>query len=233
MLRTAVPRNTQPRRSFLTTGLAAGISAAACAAPARADQALVDRARLTLQALLTDRDYATFQRLLPLARATLIVPNLFKAGLILGAEGGDGLLLARDPARGWSPPAFYAMGGGSIGLQIGVQDAQVVLLIMNEKGLNALTRDQVKLGVDISIAAGPVGAGLDAATTTNLGEDIYSFSKTRGLFGGLSLEGTVIYRRDDFNAAYYGAGATTQTIVFDRRFTNPGAAALIAALPRA
>jgi lipid-binding SYLF domain-containing protein len=133
------------------------------------------------------------------------------------------VLLVRDDKLGWSYPAFYTLAAGSLGLQIGGEVSEVVLTIMSEKALDAVIDNQMKFGGDVSIAAGPLGKGLEAATTTNLDSDVYSFAKTSGLFGGLSLEGAGVLKRDSWNTAYYGAGATPYAILIQRRFTNPNA----------
>ena len=123
------------------------------------------------------------------------------------------------------------MATASFGLQIGFQDAEVIFVIVTTAGLNAVLNNNVKLGVDVSIAVGPVGQGLEGATTTSLGGDIAAFSRTRGLFGGGAFEGAVVIERGDWNSAYYGdAGANARAIVMDRAFTNPGANTLRAAL---
>jgi lipid-binding SYLF domain-containing protein len=163
------------------------------------------------------------------AKAVLIFPELYKGGFILGAEGGRGILCARN-ADGWSQPAFYDLAAGSLGLQIGGQVSEVVLTIMSDKALTAVLDDQLKFGGDMSIAVGPIGKGLGADTTTNFQADVYSFAKTAGLFGGVSFEGAGIIKKDDWNRAYYGQGATPRGIVMEGRFKNPNTNALLKSL---
>jgi lipid-binding SYLF domain-containing protein len=140
------------------------------------------------------------------------------------------VLVVRDAARGWSYPAFYTLAAGSLGLQIGGQVSEVVLTVMSDKALDAVIDNQMKLGGDVSMAAGPLGKGVEASTTTNLEADVYSFAKTAGLFGGVSLEGAGILKRDSWNANYYGSGATPYAILIERRFSNPNAQPLLDAL---
>jgi lipid-binding SYLF domain-containing protein len=206
------------------------------AAPARAaseEQEIVDKARLTAEKLLADKNYGTMQSMLKDAKGILVIPSLLKGAFIFGAEGGTGVLLARTESGGWSYPAFYTMGGASVGFQVGAQASEVILLIMNEGALSAVMRNQIKLGGDVSAAIGPVGAGVEGSTTTNLNADIVAFSSTAGLFGGISLEGSVINGREPLNEAYYGSGATARAILVEGKFVNPGADALRAALAAA
>ncbi len=196
------------------------------AAPARANdqQELVDRAKITVDTLRNDSNLKQpINNLLTRARAVLVFPNLFKAGFILGGEGGSGVLLVKGADGTWSSPAFFGMGSGSLGLQIGAQQSEVMFIIMTEGGLRKILNNSMKLGADASVAVGPVGAGVEAATTANLDRDIYAYSKTVGLFGGGAFEGSVLTPREEWNRAYYGDGATTRAIAIERKFDNYGA----------
>jgi lipid-binding SYLF domain-containing protein len=191
------------------------------------EQALIDDATRTLQNFMADPDMGWFRKYVPRARGILIVPQLLKAGFIIGGEGGSGVLLGKDPQTGtWSPPAFYTMGAGSIGLQIGAEAQEIVLLVMTDKGVNSLLETNVKLGAEASVAAGPKGAGIEAATAPNLSADIVSFSRAKGLFGGAALEGAVVATRKEWNTAYYGQPVTSTDIIVRRAVNAPGAAAL-------
>lgn len=212
----------------LTLALMAIGAGANAASP---QQELVEKAALTAEKIINDPKAPTLRAMLKDAKGVLIVPSLIKGSFILGAEGGSGVLLARDAQGAWSDPAFYTLGAGSIGLQAGVQDSEVVLVIRTQKGLNAILDKPFKLGADGSVAVGPAGgAGVSAGTTAGLGADIYSYAKTRGVFAGLSLDGTAIVKRDSWNAAYYGQGATPRGILIERRFSNPAADRLRRAL---
>ena len=125
----------------------------------------------------------------------MICPRVFKAGFIFGGEGGACVLLARAGNGTWSYPAFYGMGSGSFGLQIGIQDAEFIMMIMTEKGLHAMLDSQFKLGADASLAVATIGVGVQGSTTGALGADIVAFSQSRGLFGGISLEGSLMGQR--------------------------------------
>jgi len=157
------------------------------------------------------------------ARAVLIVPDLVKGGFILGAEWGTGVLLARDSAGRWSGPAFYSVASGSVGLQIGVQDAETVFVIMSEAGLRAVMENRFKAGANAGVAVAHVGGGAHAATTSNAGADIYAFNKAVGVYGGASLDGSGLLPRHSWNAAYYGGNPVPEDIVLNRRLDNPQA----------
>ena len=204
------------------------------APPARAvteQEHLVNEAQLTLEKLLGDENLGNMPDFLNRARAVYIIPALFKGGFVLGAEGGKGVLLAKGSDGSWSSPAFYTMAGGSIGLQIGGQVSEVVLTIMNDDALTAILEDNFKMGGDLSIAIGPLGAGIEAGTTSNFDADVYAFSHAVGLFGGGSLEGSAILTNDDDNQTYYGNTAPPEAILLERRFNNPQSEPLRKLLP--
>lgn len=196
------------------------------ARPAQAqgdEQTLVDRATLAVQEMISQNLSEDPRKALSNARAVMICPRVFKAGFILGGEGGSCVLLARAGNGTWSYPAFYGMGGGSIGFQAGIQDAQFVMMIMTEKGLRAILDSQFKLGADASLAIATIGAGIEGATTGALGADIVAFSQTRGLFGGISLQGSLMGQKSEWNRAYYGREMGSRQIVIDMQASNPGA----------
>jgi lipid-binding SYLF domain-containing protein len=171
-------------------------------AHAQADQQkLVDRAQATLDNFLRDPEMTWLQKHLPQAKALLIAPEVVKAGFIFGGSGGRAVLLARDPQGGkWRGPVFYTMATASVGFQAGVAASENVTMVMTEKGVNSLLATSVKLGGDASVAAGPVGAGAAGDVTT----DFVAFARSKGVYGGLNLDGTVITANDDWNKAYYG-----------------------------
>jgi lipid-binding SYLF domain-containing protein len=134
------------------------------------------------------------------AKAVMIAPEVVKAGFIFGGSGGRAVTVARDAKTGkWAGPAFYAMATASVGFQAGVSVSEVVTLVMTEKGLNSLLAPSVKLGGDASVAAGPIGAGAKSDVVA----DFVSFSRAKGLYGGVNLDGTVIKPSDDWNETYY------------------------------
>lgn len=210
------------RRLFTAAGLA-GLATPAFAQRAVDQQELVDRARAVVERFRVDPDMNVLNRMLVNCKAAVVVPSLVRAGFVLGGEGGSGVACARGPDGTWSPPAFVYLASASVGLQIGVQDAEVILVVMTDNGLNQVTTNEIRLGADASVAAGPVGIGVEAATTLSFGADIYAYSRARGLFGGLSLEGSVMRGRYEYNRAYYGQPYTTREIMIARRGNNPNA----------
>lgn len=226
------------RRQFCLSALtlaAAGLATRPSLADAPSEQQiLVDRARSTVETFTTQSDMEQMRHLLHRARGILIFPEIIKAAFFIGGEGGSGVLVGRDPQTGsWTAPAFYSMGSGSIGFQIGGQISEVVLLIMSEKALSAVISNQVKLGADASVAVGPLGHGVEAATTTALNADIYSFASSKGLFAGVSLAGSVINSRGDWTRAYYGRPLSAGDIVLRRQVEAPAAVPLDQALQQA
>ena len=216
--------------------LVATLLALAAAGPARADsdaEALVEKARLTFESMYNDSNYTELKRQLKLAKAVLIVPSQLKIAFILGGEGGSGVLVAKDANGAWGYPAFYTIGAGSLGLQAGAQMAEAVLVIMTESGLNSIISNQVKLGADLSMAVGPLGAGIGGSTTTSAGADVVTFTRTSGLYLGGSLDGAGIIKRDDWNDGFYGKGSTPHAIIFDGKLSNPKADPLRQALQQA
>ena len=157
-----------------------------------------------------------FVQFIPDAKAVMIFPSVIKAGLFFGGEAGNGLLMARTADGGWSAPAFYTMGAGSFGLQIGAQDTEIILIIRNQGALAAVLKDQAKIGADAGVTAGIYGVGAEASTTTNLGVDVLAFANSKlGGYIGASVEGAIIARRQDLNEAIYGVGMTPDKIVSD------------------
>ena len=196
------------------------------------EQTLVDRATLALQEMMNQSVSHDPRVMLRRARAVMICPRVFKAGFILGGEGGACVLLARAGNGTWSYPAFYGMGSGSVGFQIGIQDSQFIMMIMTERGLNAIMDSQFKLGADASVAVATIGGGVQGSTTGAMGADIIAFSQTRGLYGGISIEGSLMGQRSEWNRAYYGRELATRQIVLDMQATNSGADPLREVLTR-
>lgn len=203
--------------------------------PAEQQQALVDRATLTVQEIMADGDPQAAEdgrSLLRRARAVMICPQVFRAGFIFGGQGGDCVMVARDAAGSWSSPAFYGLASGSVGLQIGMQNMQILMLVMNDRALTALMDSQFKFGADASISVAAVGAGIAGATTSAAGADIVAIARARGLFAGVALEGSLMSARSDWNRAYYGQDVGARQIVVAMEVHNPGADPLRAALMR-
>jgi lipid-binding SYLF domain-containing protein len=214
---------------FIGTALAA---APAQAASVQGQQELVDRATLALGEVLNEDDGGQAHAMLPNARAVMICPRVFRAGFFFGGEGGGCVLLARGGAGSWSAPAFYSMGGGSFGLQAGIQDAEIVMMILTQNGLRAVMDSQFRLGADASVALVTVGGGVEGATAMALDADIVAFARTRGLFAGVSLQGSVMSSDSEGDQVYYGQPVGPIDIVMAMRTNNPGADPLRAALMR-
>ena len=188
---------------------------------------LVDKARLTLESFASDPNMQAFRDLAKKARGMLIAPQVLKGAFIIGGSGGSGVLVARQKLDGpWAGPAFYTIGEASFGLQIGGEASEVILLAMTERGITAFLSNSFKLGGNIGVAAGPVGAGASAASA-NLSADILSFSISKGLYGGISLNGAVVAVREGLNDGYYGKEVTPIDIIIQRDVTNSQAAKLI------
>lgn len=192
-------------------------AAATAADLARESEAVVSAARRTLGRFQADPEMAWFRDHVGASLAVLIVPKRIRAGLIFGGSGGVGVLLARDAASGeWGQPAFYNLGGASIGLQAGGERSEVVFLIQSQAGLDSFLSPKVQLGAEAAVAAGPVGAGAGE----NVSADILTFVRSKGLYAGATLDGTVIQPATDRSAAYYGVDVTATDILVRRLVQN-------------
>ncbi len=218
------------RRNAL--GVLAAAALAGCAtqpvSPAEAERLVAD-ARTTLSNFIRDPDQTWIQDNLGRARALLIAPQVVRAGFIFGGSGGRGVLVARD-GRTWAGPAFYNLATASVGFQAGVDVSEVVIVVMTEKGFNSLLSTSFKIGVDASIAAGPVGAGARSTVTA----DLISFTRAKGLYGGLNLDGTVVSTNVPWNDVFFrGSNLLPPDILIRRTVTNPKAAPLLADVAKA
>ena len=165
------------------------------------------------------------------AEAIAVFPSTLKAGFIFGGHRGRGVISARlEGTSGWSVPAFLTLTGGSFGLQIGCQSVDVVLLIMNRRGLEKLLQSEFKIGGDASAVVGPLGRDLEASTDILLQAEILSYSRTRGLFAGVSLEGSTIRADRDANERFYGDALDSQEVVIDAKAGQPHDAEAVSAL---
>ena len=223
---------------FLVPALFIGTMAAATtplfAAEPIKQKKLVDDSLAALRNFLADPEMTWFQRNLKYTHGLLIIPELIKAGFMFGASGGRGVLVVRDPNTDqWSPPAFYMIGSVSFGLQIGAKASEVMMMVMSAKGLAPLYGSSFKLGGEASVAAGPVGAGAEGATALNLSADYLSFSRSKGVFAGLSLQGAYVYADGEWNGSYYGKLIDPEDILTRGHAADPQADDLIRALNEA
>ena len=195
----------------------------ALSAAASEEQLLVDKARITFESFISDPNMSYLKEHLKEAKGILIVPSLLKAGFIFGGSGGSGVLIVNDAKKGqWSQPAFYTIGSVSFGLQIGGEAAEVIMMLRTQNAVDAMLTTSAKLGGDTSISVGPVGAG----AKSNVMTDIFSFSRSKGAFAGLALDGSVVATRDEWNAKYYGKPASPVDILVTHSVSNPGSAEL-------
>ncbi|MCG6908047.1 MAG: lipid-binding SYLF domain-containing protein [Desulfobacteraceae bacterium] len=208
--------------------------AAAASAGTTPEQALVDKARITLDSFVNDPQMTWLKDNLGQAKGVLIIPDMFKAGFFFGGSGGSGVLLVRDEETGeWRGPAFYILGSVNWGLQIGAQKAEVVMMVMSPAGIRALLSSNFKLGGNASVAVGPMGVGAGGATAPNLSADYLSFSRARGVYAGLILDGAVVKVNHNANLAYFNEEVTPADILTAGRVTNPQAAELLRAVSQA
>lgn len=194
-------------------------------------QSVVDRATLTIQGMMGQQEGRDARQLMSRARGVLVCPQVFQAGFILGGKGGN-CVLSGKLARGWSAPSFYDLSSGSIGLQVGVQDSEVMLIVLTDRGLQALIDDQFQFGGTAGVSFATYGTGVSGGITTALKADIVAFSRSRGLFAGLSLDGSFLSVKSRWNALYYGRPVASQQLVLQGEGQNPGAAPLQEMLTR-
>lgn len=202
----------------------------AAAANTADQQRIVDEARQTYKNFEADPNMEWFPQHLKETKALLIIPTLFKGAFIVGLEGGSGVLLVRDEETGkWSNPAFYTMFSGSFGLQAGIQWPEVILVVRTKKGLDSLLTSSFKLGADVSVAAGPTGAGAKLKTA-----DIYAYARSQGVFVGVSVDGSFISTQEEWNSAYYDKpGVKPHDILVLRNVSNKMAEPLVETLDKA
>jgi len=197
--------------------VSAGASAASRDA---ADQhILVDQAERTVDHMRSDPAFGPARDMLGKARGVLIIPALVKGGFIFGAEGGNGVLLERRGER-WSQPAFYSLGSASFGLQAGLEKAEIAMIVMSDKAMRAIEDGNLKLGAGAGLTVVTLSGGAEAATAANLTGDLVIWTSATGLYGGLTLNGSVIQPRAEWNEKYYGKPVSVQEVLADK-VSNP------------
>ena len=182
----------------------------------------VRESAIVFEEIMEIPDKAILRSVLERAEAIAVFPSMLRGGFIFGGHRGRGIISVYDrDMKQWSPPAFLTMTGGSFGFQIGVEFVDIVLVIMNRRGLENLLQNQIKIGGDASVAAGPLGRSVGASTDIQLRAEILSYSRASGLFAGISLEGSAIREDRDANENFYGESFRTREVVLDGLATNP------------
>jgi len=182
------------------------------ATQAAGGEKLLDRAADTVDDLRHSPNFGDARRAMRGARAVLIIPSLVKGAFIFGAEGGDGVMLART-RKGWSSPAFYSMGAGSFGFQAGIQKAELIMIINSDRALRALMRSKFKLGAGAGLTVVNLGAGVEGATSGNFSGDIIVWSQAEGVYGGVSVNGSVVSPDDKMNRKFYDRPVAVEAIL--------------------
>ena len=173
-------------------------------------------ASTVLEEIMEAADKSVPRSIMQKAEGIAVFPSLIKGGIVVGGQRGRGVLSVRDKKTGgWSSPAFLTITGGSIGAQFGAQAIDLVLVINNQRGLEQLVKNQFKIGADAAVTAGPVGRDASASTDLQMRAQILSYSRARGLFAGVTLNGATIRQDRDANERFYGTGYRTGQIVFD------------------
>ena len=175
----------------------------------------VTESAAVLDEIMAAADNAIPEAILKKAQGIAVFPSLIKGGMFLGGQRGHGILSVRDASGAWSAPAFLTITGGSVGAQIGLQAIDLVLVITDRRGLEQLVKNQFKLGAEAGVAAGPVGREATAQTDIQMRAKILGYSRARGLFAGVTLNGSTIREDRDANERFYGTGVRTGQIVFD------------------
>jgi lipid-binding SYLF domain-containing protein len=205
------------------------IASVASAQPNVSDE--VDRvqdAAVVLSELASAPDKAIPKGVLERAEAIAIFPGVKKAGFVVGGSWGRGMISVRNPNGGWSAPAFLRLAGGSFGAQIGAQEVDLVLVVMNQRGVENLLRNEFKIGGDAAATAGPVGREASASTDLQMRAEILSYSRSRGLFAGVTINGASVAEDKDANRNFYGQQYTSQEVVAGKISNPPAAVGILA-----
>ena len=185
-----------------------------------------------LHSIMATPDKGIPEEVLTGAKCVLVVPDLIKGGFVFGGKHGRGVATCRT-ANGWSAPAFVSIGGGSWGLQIGVEDVDLVMLVMNDRGLQHLLSSKFELTGEGSVAAGPVGRHASAGTDWRMNTEVLTYSRSKGVFAGLTLEGAVVEQDNDSTHAIYGKHITFRRILSGRAATPESGSAFVQAVAEA
>ena len=209
---------------LIAFALVASMSVAALAAEKDNAVLKVDEASVVVMKMMGAEDMGVARELLGKAKAVAIFPGVFKAGFIVGGEGGTGIILSRTK-DGWTAPAFYTLAGASVGLQIGASSTDFMMMIMTDQGLKGILKGNAKLGADASVAAGPVGRSASGSTTfSGWDSDIYSYSMSAGAFAGIALNGAGLEFDKERSQAYFGKSFTPAQILVENAAPKPASA---------
>jgi SH3 domain-containing YSC84-like protein 1 len=217
-------------RSFVTSILCLIlVSSVGLAAPKRSDEVKrLQRAGEVFKEIMRTPDKGIPSDLLDKSACIAIVPGLKKGGLGIGGRYGKGVVMCRRPDRSWSAPSFLTVEGGSFGLQIGYQQIDLVMLIMNREGMEKLVGDKFTVGADASAAAGPVGRQASAETNVRMDAQILTYSRAKGLFAGVTVNGAVVKQDKDDNRDFYGKEIDARDILFEGKVEMPAEARALA-----
>ena len=204
--------------------VALALTAGTSSAMASDQTEVLAQATRTVVNLKHDPSFAQAHDMLRHARAVLIIPKLVKGGFIFGAEGGDGVLVERRGGH-WSQPAFYTLGSASFGLQAGLEEAQIVLLIMSDRALRGIEQSKFKIGAAADITVVTLSGGAEGATSGNLSGDIIAWTSATGAYGGLTFNGSIVDDKSNWDSEFYGRPVSVSDIV-NNRVHNPATAGL-------
>jgi SH3 domain-containing YSC84-like protein 1 len=216
--------------SLLLMSLIGLVGTLAWAGSAREDTVdRMDRSVNVIRAVMSTPDKGIPEEVLSSAKCILVVPDLIKGGFVFGGKHGRGVATCRTP-EGWSAPAFVSVGGGSWGLQIGIEDVDLVMLVMNDRGLQHLLSSKFELTGEGSVAAGPVGRHASAGTDWKMNTELLTYSRSKGVFAGLTLEGAVVEQDNDSTRAIYGKHMSFRNILSGKATTPRSAEAFLKAV---
>jgi len=201
----------QPMKTIVASVTALLVAATAFAQLSKSDTKKLNEATAVLSEIRNAPDNGIPDSIWSKAHCVVVIPDLKKAGFIVGGEHGSGVMSCKN-ANAWGPPVFMELTKGSAGLQAGVSSTDLVLVVMNERGADKLLRNKVTLGADASVAAGPVGRAASAATDAQLSAEMLSYSRARGLFAGIDLSGGSLNPDNSKNERAYGANASARDI---------------------
>lgn len=200
-------------RFILAIYLLTSLFAATASAQTKEEKRVAD-ATDVIDQLLRIPEQGIPPSLLSRAHGVAVIPNMIKAGFVIGGRHGKGVLVVRQPDNSWSNPAFIRLTGGSVGWQAGAQSTDIILVFKTRKSVEDITRGKLTLGADASVAAGPVGRHTEVATDIKFKSEVYSYSRSRGLFAGIALEGAGLTMDRKGNAAFYGSPSITPEQIF-------------------